>query len=85
MGYKVIYVKGLARSSSGGILSSITYEANEIASFVLASITNRSKKNKGNFNKVNLDKDKGIGESSTESTPDRNNDVQVHSFILIES
>ena len=60
-----LYVKGLGRSSSGGILSSISYGANEIASSVLASITSQSKKNKGNFNRVNLDKDKGIGESST--------------------
>ncbi|CAI9284614.1 unnamed protein product [Lactuca saligna] len=74
---QVICVKGLGRSSSGGILSSIIYEANEIASSVLASITNQSKKNKGNFNQVNLDKDKGIGESSTESTLDGNNDVQM--------
>nr|KAJ0223810.1 hypothetical protein LSAT_V11C200054930 [Lactuca sativa] len=50
---------GLSRSSSSGILSSITYGANEIASSVLASITSQSKKNKGNFNRVNLDKDKG--------------------------
>ncbi|CAH1452778.1 unnamed protein product [Lactuca virosa] len=71
-----LYVKGLGRSSSGGILSSITYGANKIASYVLASITSQSKKNKGNFNRVNLDKDKGIGESSTESTPDGNNDVK---------
>nr|KAJ0219440.1 hypothetical protein LSAT_V11C300122020 [Lactuca sativa] len=55
---QVVYVKGLGRSSSGGILSSITYEANEIAFSVLASITNQSKENKGNFNRVNLDKDK---------------------------
>ncbi|KAL7604117.1 diacylglycerol kinase 1 [Lactuca sativa] len=71
-----LYVKRLSRSSSGGILSSITYGANEIASSVRASITSQSKKNKGNFNRVNLDKDKGIGESSTESTPDGNNDVK---------
>ncbi|CAI9277761.1 unnamed protein product [Lactuca saligna] len=81
---QVIYVKGLGRSSYGGILSSITYEANEIASSVLASITNQSKKNKGNFNQVNLDKDKGIGESSTESTPDGNNDVQVYELSSTE-
>nr|KAJ0222283.1 hypothetical protein LSAT_V11C200068040 [Lactuca sativa] len=43
---------GLGRSSSGGILSSITYGANEIASSALASITSQSKKNKGNFNRV---------------------------------
>nr|KAJ0192337.1 hypothetical protein LSAT_V11C800443930 [Lactuca sativa] len=80
----VIYVKGLGRSSSGGILSSITYEANEIASSVLASITNQSKKNKGNFNQVNLDKDKGIGELSKESTPDGNNDVQIYELSSTE-
>nr|KAJ0223905.1 hypothetical protein LSAT_V11C200066730 [Lactuca sativa] len=72
--YQVIYVKGLGRSSSGGILSSITYEANEIASSVLAR----------NFNQVNLDKDKGIGESSTESTLDGNNDVQIYELSSIE-
>nr|KAJ0210540.1 hypothetical protein LSAT_V11C400214350 [Lactuca sativa] len=49
---------GLGRSSSGGILSSITYGPNEIASSVLASLTSQSKKNKGNFNRVHLDKDK---------------------------
>nr|KAJ0198278.1 hypothetical protein LSAT_V11C700353360 [Lactuca sativa] len=59
-----LHVKGLGRSSSSGILSSVTYGADEIASSVLASITSQSKKNKGNFNRVNLDKDKGIGESS---------------------
>nr|KAJ0205495.1 hypothetical protein LSAT_V11C500244170 [Lactuca sativa] len=48
----------LGRSPSGGIFCSISYRANEIASFVLASITSQSKKNKGNFNRVNLDKDK---------------------------
>nr|KAJ0191365.1 hypothetical protein LSAT_V11C800434980 [Lactuca sativa] len=49
---------GLGRSSSSGILSSISYGANEIASSVLASITSQSKKNKWNFNRMNLDKDK---------------------------
>nr|KAJ0217275.1 hypothetical protein LSAT_V11C300127390 [Lactuca sativa] len=58
---QVIYVKGLGRSSSGGILSSITDEANEIAFSVLAN--------------------KGIGESSTESTPDGNNDIYELSSI----
>nr|KAJ0199013.1 hypothetical protein LSAT_V11C600318720 [Lactuca sativa] len=71
-----LYVKGLGRSSSGGILSSITYGANKIASSVLASITSQSKKNKVNFNRVNLNKDKGIGEPSTESTPDGNINVK---------
>ncbi|KAL7611694.1 hypothetical protein Lser_V15G05363 [Lactuca serriola] len=59
-----LHVKGLGRSSSSRILSSVTYGADEIASSVLASITSQSKKNKGNCNRVNLDKDKGIGESS---------------------
>ncbi|GJZ34037.1 diacylglycerol kinase 1 [Tanacetum coccineum] len=65
-----LYVKGLGRSSSGGLLSSITFGANEIASSVRASITSQTKKNK-NGNQVNLDDaiDSVVGEI-TESTPE---------------
>ncbi|KAI3504690.1 hypothetical protein L1887_26350 [Cichorium endivia] len=65
-------VKELSRSSSGGILSSITHGANEIASSVRASIRNQSKKTKQE-NEVPVDISNGsVGEGSTESTTDIN-------------
>nr|XP_043618316.1 diacylglycerol kinase 1-like [Erigeron canadensis] len=61
-----LYVKGLGRSSSGGILSSITFGANEIASSVRASITSQTKKNKQG-DRFNIDDGEvGVGESSTD-------------------
>ncbi|KAL4588539.1 hypothetical protein LXL04_001430 [Taraxacum kok-saghyz] len=64
-----------SQPSSGGILSSITYGANEIACSVRASITSQTKKNRGS--RVSSDLDKGIGEpsssSSTETTQDGSN------------
>ncbi|KAJ9568208.1 hypothetical protein OSB04_004174 [Centaurea solstitialis] len=63
-------VKELRRSSSGGILSSITHGANEIASTVRASIRNQSKKTKQG-NEVPVDSSNGsIAGSPTESTTD---------------
>ncbi|KAL4585091.1 hypothetical protein LXL04_009705 [Taraxacum kok-saghyz] len=74
-----LYVKVVShshsQSSSGGILSSITYGANEIACSVRASITSQTKKNRGS--RVSSDLDKGIVEpsssSSTETTQDGSN------------
>ncbi|KAK9075478.1 hypothetical protein SSX86_003802 [Deinandra increscens subsp. villosa] len=72
-----LHVKELSRSSSGGILSSITHGANEIASSVRATIRNQSKKTKQG-NEVSVESSNGgVGESSTESTSESNlaNDV----------
>ncbi|XP_023735396.1 diacylglycerol kinase 1 [Lactuca sativa] len=67
-----LHVKELRRSSSGGILSSITHGANEIASSVRASIRNQSKKTKKE-NEVPVDISNGsVEEASTESTTDIN-------------
>nr|XP_043607057.1 diacylglycerol kinase 1-like [Erigeron canadensis]XP_043607058.1 diacylglycerol kinase 1-like [Erigeron canadensis] len=67
-----LHVKELSRSSSGGILSSITHGANEIASSVRASIRNQSKKSKQG-NEVLVETINGnAGEPSTESTTDAN-------------
>lgn len=67
-----LQVKELRLSSSGGILSSITHGANEIASTVRASIRNQSKKTKQG-SEVPVDSSNGsIGESPTESTTDAN-------------
>lgn len=67
-----LHVKELSRSSSGGILSSITHGANEIASSVRASIRNQSKKTKQG-NEVPVECSNGsVGESSTDSTADSN-------------
>ncbi|KAK1407343.1 hypothetical protein QVD17_38957 [Tagetes erecta] len=65
-------VKNLSRTSSGGILSSITHGANEIASSVRASIRNQRKRTeKGN--EVFVETSNGnLEESSTESTADSN-------------
>ncbi|KAI3673365.1 hypothetical protein L6452_39483 [Arctium lappa] len=67
-----LQVKELRLSSSGGILSSITHGANEIASTVRASIRNQSKKTKQG-NEVPVDSSNvSVGESPTESTTDTN-------------
>ncbi|XP_071731558.1 diacylglycerol kinase 1-like [Rutidosis leptorrhynchoides] len=64
-----LYVKILSRSSSGGLLSSLTFGANELASSVRASITSQSKKNKQR-NRVNIDDGEcSVAESSAESAP----------------
>ncbi|XP_006356748.1 diacylglycerol kinase 1 [Solanum tuberosum] len=73
-----LHIKELTRTSSGGLLSSITQGANEIASSVRASIRSQSKKykhkhnNKKNGNVVSADTGNGdtIGNTSTESTTD---------------
>ncbi|KAD5507881.1 hypothetical protein E3N88_15584 [Mikania micrantha] len=61
-----LYVKELSRSSSVGILSSITHGANEIASSVRATIRSRSKKTKKG-NEVSVESSSGVGEYSAES------------------
>ncbi|KAI3717735.1 hypothetical protein L1987_69528 [Smallanthus sonchifolius] len=67
-----LHVKELSQSSSGGILSSITHGANEIASSVRASIRSQSKKTKQG-NEVSVESSNGgVGASSTESTADNN-------------
>ncbi|KAM0060454.1 putative diacylglycerol kinase (ATP) [Helianthus debilis subsp. tardiflorus] len=69
-----LVVKVLGLSSSGGILSSITFGANEIASSVRASISSQTKKNKQK-NRVNADDGRVSledSESTTESTSDNN-------------
>ncbi|GKA77808.1 diacylglycerol kinase 1 [Tanacetum coccineum] len=67
-----LHVRELSRSSSGGILSSITHGANEIASSVRASIRNQSKKTKKG-NEVPVEISNGsVGESSTASTTETN-------------
>ncbi|KAJ0789983.1 putative diacylglycerol kinase (ATP) [Helianthus annuus] len=63
-----LHVRELSRTSSGGILSSITHGANEIASSVRASIINQSRKTKQG-NEVSVE---SVEESSTESTTDHN-------------
>ncbi|KAI7741203.1 hypothetical protein M8C21_026492 [Ambrosia artemisiifolia] len=65
-----LHVKELSRSSSGGILSTITHGANEIASSVRATIISQSKKTKQG-NEVSMERSNGgVSESSTESTAD---------------
>lgn len=66
-----LFVKELNPSSSGGILSSITQGANEIASSVRASISNQRKKRK-QVNKSSADTGDGSGidDTYTESTAD---------------
>ncbi|KAK6920955.1 Diacylglycerol kinase, catalytic domain [Dillenia turbinata] len=65
-----LFVKELNRTSSGGILSSITHGANEIASSVRASIRNQSKKYKhGNEPSGDSENSSIAGDVSTESTP----------------
>ncbi|GFZ12141.1 diacylglycerol kinase1 [Actinidia rufa] len=66
-----LFVKELNRSSPGGILSSLTHGANEIASSVRATIRSQSKKHKqGNDTSVDSGDSTGIGDTSTESTGD---------------
>ncbi|XP_015061696.1 diacylglycerol kinase 1-like [Solanum pennellii] len=71
-----LHIKELTRTSSGGLLSSITQGANEIASSVRASIRSQSKKykhkhnNKKNGNVVSAGNGDTIGNTSTESTTD---------------
>nr|GEW78811.1 diacylglycerol kinase 1-like [Tanacetum cinerariifolium] len=67
-----LHVRELSQSSSGGILSSITHGANEIASSVRASIRKQSKKTKKG-NEVPVEISNGsVGESSTVSTTETN-------------
>ncbi|KAL4566481.1 hypothetical protein LXL04_030596 [Taraxacum kok-saghyz] len=74
-------VKEFRRSSSGGILSSITHGANEIASSVRASIRNQSKKTKqenevpvdnisngGSVNEVSTESNDGLKENTNMNT-----------------
>ncbi|XP_076918561.1 diacylglycerol kinase 1-like [Bidens hawaiensis] len=65
-----LHVKELRRTSSGGILSSITHGANEIASTVRASIRNQSNKNKQGSEVSVGSSNNNVRESSTESTAD---------------
>ncbi|XP_060172586.1 diacylglycerol kinase 1-like [Lycium barbarum] len=75
-----LHIKEFTRTSSGGLLSSITQGANEIASSVRASIRSQSKKykhkhkhdNKKNGNEVSADTGNGdtIGDTTTDSTAD---------------
>ncbi|XP_010314220.1 diacylglycerol kinase 1-like [Solanum lycopersicum] len=71
-----LHIKELTRTSSGGLLSSITQGANEIASSVRASIRSQSKKykhkhnNKKNGNVVSAGNGDTMGNTSTESTTD---------------
>ncbi|XP_059290401.1 diacylglycerol kinase 1-like [Lycium ferocissimum] len=73
-----LHIKEFTRTSSGGLLSSITQGANEIASSVRASIRIQSKKykhkhnNKKNGNEVSADTGNGetIGDTITDSTAD---------------
>ncbi|TMX05207.1 hypothetical protein EJD97_001136 [Solanum chilense] len=71
-----LHIKELTRTSSGGLLSSITQGANEIASSVRASIRSQSKKykhkhnNKKNGNVASAGNGDTIGNTSTESTTD---------------
>ncbi|KAL8216032.1 hypothetical protein R6Q57_022869 [Mikania cordata] len=67
-----LHVKELGRTSSGGILSSITHGANEIASSVRASIRNQNKKIKPGKEVCVESSNGSVGESSTESTNDIN-------------
>ncbi|KAI3777522.1 hypothetical protein L1987_47322 [Smallanthus sonchifolius] len=79
-----LYVKVLGLTSSGGILSSITFGANEIASSVRTSISSQTKKNKQG-NRVNADDGKvilGDPESSTESTSDNNPKTDGNSDMM---
>ncbi|KAJ9567345.1 hypothetical protein OSB04_003311 [Centaurea solstitialis] len=82
-----LYVKELNQSSSSsspvGILSSITFGANEIASSVRASIVSQAKKNKQG-NRVLLDDNRhSLGESSTESAQDVdvNDDARIDDLV----
>ncbi|KAL8091450.1 diacylglycerol kinase 1-like [Apium graveolens] len=71
-----LYVREVSRGLQGGILSSITQGANEIASTVRASIRSQSKKYKhGNEVSADTGNSGSIGNSSTESTCDSNQNV----------
>ncbi|KAK6925084.1 Diacylglycerol kinase, accessory domain [Dillenia turbinata] len=67
--FSPLFVRELNRTSSGGILSSITHGANEIASSVRASIRNQSKKYKlGSEPSGDSENGSIAGDGSTEST-----------------
>ncbi|XP_009616599.1 diacylglycerol kinase 1 isoform X2 [Nicotiana tabacum] len=82
-----LHVKEFTRTSSGGLLSSITQGANEIASSVRASIRSQSKKykhkNKNHLNEVSTDTGNGdnTGDTTTESTADTH---QVNGTYKVE-
>lgn len=73
-----LYVKKLNWNLPGGILSSITHGANEIASSVRASIRNQSKKYKHGNESLGESGNSEIGEMSTETTADSHEVVNGH-------
>ncbi|XP_009630275.1 diacylglycerol kinase 1-like [Nicotiana tomentosiformis] len=82
-----LYVKELNRTSSGGLLSSITQGANEIASSVRATIMSQSKKYKhsnekhGNGTPAETSNGDATGDTTAESTADSH---QVNGDCRIE-
>lgn len=78
-----LYVKELNHTLAGGILSSITHGANEIASQVRASIRSQSKKYKhGNEPSVDPVDSGSTGDTSSESMADAHK--TVHSSNRVE-
>ncbi|KAJ8551498.1 hypothetical protein K7X08_021513 [Anisodus acutangulus] len=83
-----LHIKELTRTSSGGLLTTITQGANEIASSVRASIRSQSKKykhkhnNKKHGNEVYADTGSGdtIVDTTTESTADTDQMLELSSI-----